>query len=461
MTEADKRRDPRFVVGRPVLLRWGQQAPRTVVAVDISARGVFLQMTAPPALDTVVAVGPVHCTVAGRVVYVLGDNDAAAMGRVPGIGVELHKPIDPDSWLLDVAESDAVAPKRGPAPVEFEGAPVRPAAARTGSGDMDASGVGGAEVVLVDFESDASRRITDALRLDDYVPLVARHSLEALTLCMRRRPLLVVVARQMPGLSGTRFLSELRARRGLDGVRAVIVENGASVVGDVAGVVRWEQVPTSVQRIRQLVDEALAGAQVDVTPRSAIEDARALAAMVFSIAQRANTENRKDDLLMALKYAAELAPSVPTYLVHYGWTLYQNDPNRNGAEALRVLERVAPMLPSTPEVHYYRGVILKDRGRFDEARGFLQRALLFDANHTGASKALAEVMQGRQKAAAAEAEAKKGTPRRDSTTDKPANAADSGAPRGAGGQKSPPHDASADQSVGATATSFLNKLFKK
>ena len=87
--------------------KWSGRPETECAVTDISAGGLFVQTTLPPPVQTLMIVGAPGGTVQGRVVFVLTANQASAMGRKAGVGLQFDVPIDPDSFLLKCREYEA------------------------------------------------------------------------------------------------------------------------------------------------------------------------------------------------------------------------------------------------------------------------------------------------------------------------------------------------------------------
>src|SRR4051812_22003583 len=92
---ADKRTEPRYAVSSLVPAEWNGTTI-DCAASDISRHGIFLEMPAPPPIDTLIRLGPPGGVVKGRVVFTLTPEAATSMARQPGVGVALDAAIDPD-----------------------------------------------------------------------------------------------------------------------------------------------------------------------------------------------------------------------------------------------------------------------------------------------------------------------------------------------------------------------------
>lgn len=231
-----------------------------------------------------------------------------------------------------------------------------------------------AEVVLVDGVA-SQGLLTQALTLDDFAPLVSRHSLEALALVLRKRPALIIVGANAPRLSGRLLVAELKRRPELAGVGIVLIDGGDEA--DIEGVSVWRAAPSSLQRARLLIDEAMAS----VHPRApGGSDAKEIAVAMLDFGQRLQHDREVDAAVSVLRYAAELAPTVAAHTLALARVLLGGDAH-HCAEASALIERVARQDPRNAEAFYLRGVALDQRGNVDEAKTALQRALLLAPNN--------------------------------------------------------------------------------
>ena len=588
---ADKRKEPRFEVETHVPAVWGNhQDPVFCGVSDISKGGLFLQMEDPPPVETQIVVGPDTHAARGRVVFCLPPSQAHTLQRKAGVGIQLDRSIDPDSFLLRCREAEAAArakaaiadfdlddfdldelappafdssiplpgattssapiplpraptqtpdaepialpasrpssqaiplptsksslaaiplptsksaaaaiplptsksaaaretsidipmsdtpwptvpnaptaPMVTPPPVPEESrvipqAPpgVRPAGAapmlnkeavkrarkqvvaeerradsgkfkappRTGGGDDDGgfkspprtgadgradSGKfkspprtgadgradsgrfrlphtpapvdGGAEVVVVEGVS-GQGVLTQALSLDGYTPLVARHGLEALALTLRRKPLLVVVGAGAARLSGAQLVRALRQRGEFAGVQIVLVDGGKDLPPD--GCVLWQKAPTDLQTARRLIDEAT-GLVAHVAGPGGADDARDIALAIVELGKKLHEEGAVDDAVSALRYAAELAPTVSAHTLALARVLLGSPEAAERAEGAGLVERVSRQDPRNADAAFLRAVSLEQRGQADNAKQALQRALLLVPGHEEATAGL-------------------------------------------------------------------------
>jgi CheY-like chemotaxis protein len=306
-----------------------------------------------------------------------------------GVGLELDAQIDPDAWLLQLSDHAARTWVEPPPPPADGVRPSMPKRSTTGSRPAVelpvAHATVAAEVIVVDFDATLTRTLRAAMTSEDTTVVVARHGLEALSLCVRRRPVLVVVGRMMPGISGTTFIKELRAR-GL-GVQVILVENARLAATPPTppvaerGVHTWAQVPFDLAVLRKKLDDVLVGARGDVM-RDLVPggDARALAGLIFECAERWLVAGSLDDAVFALRYVAELAPSVPAYGAALGWALFVRN-HKDDTTALTILERVLRQAPNEPHALASKGAILRFRGQNDDARVVLAKALRVDPDN--------------------------------------------------------------------------------
>ena len=85
-TGAEKRSEPRYAVAARVLVQPMNGPLMECAANDISAHGMYLEMDAPLAQNTVLKIGPPGFEVQAKVVFVL-TPEKAPPGRAPGVGV--------------------------------------------------------------------------------------------------------------------------------------------------------------------------------------------------------------------------------------------------------------------------------------------------------------------------------------------------------------------------------------
>ncbi len=401
---SDKRAEPRYEVSSTVPASWSGGGPVDCAASDISRNGIFLEMEAPPPVETAIRVGVAEAAVGGRVVFSLGASDAAAMGRKPGVGVQLDAPIDPDTFLLRCAEaraalaairpggSGAVAPAlqpKRPSAVATRVAVPGTRAAATHPAPVEELV---SDVVLVEGVP-GQAAITEALVADGYTPLVAKHGFEALILCIRRRPLLCVADGGGAPLSGRRLLDEVRGREDLADVTVILVDGSAAADPATPRTYRWRAPPPDVDKARRLVDAALSITHA-VTRVVRATDAHVLADAVSDLARRLDADGETDAAAAAVRYAAELAPTASSHTLLLARILLAAPEQKRRDEAAVLIERVARQDPRSPEAYLLRAFVLDQRGRRDEARAALRRTLMFSPSDPEALLALEHLEAG-------------------------------------------------------------------
>ncbi len=247
-----------------------------------------------------------------------------------------------------------------------------------------------AEIVLVEGVPGQSV-LAQALALDDYTPLVAKHGLEGLTLCLRRRPLLVVVHSDAARLSGRLLAADLRRRPELANVRIVLIDK--SDAPDLPDVVRWRDAPADVTRARHMIDEALGEARARATSVGP-DDAREIAVIVADLGRQLHASGSVDAGISALRYAAELAPTVSSHTLALSRVLLASADVKLRGEAAALVERVARQDPHATEAYLLRAAALEQRGEKEKAKQALQRCLLFSPGDVDANAALARLAAG-------------------------------------------------------------------
>jgi hypothetical protein len=424
MDAEDKRKEPRFPVGVDVPVWAPDDAPQWLPASDLSYSGIFLETASPPPMGSEVVLGPPTALIKGRVVFVLLPDAAVRLGRAPGMGVQLNQSIDPDGWLLAVAEHRAaarttasldLARPSAPMPAPFASPPpptIR--AAIVPATDTRASAANaarrmarvpdaldepvGAEVLIVAADAGVAEILKAALLADDYTPLIARHGLEALALCVRRRPLLAIVPASMSRLSAALFVRELRTHPETAELRVVVIDDPegkgkGKKTGepDDGAAAHWPGVPDAVQAVRRQIDIVTDGLRGQARPSRGKEDARELAAMIKTLADRWSSEGNQPAAVLAMRYVVELTPSSHEHTARLAWALFEASAEVDQGEALALLSRVVRQQPTYTQALFYKGVILKRRGKAADGDAFLKRALEHDPDHAEARAELERV----------------------------------------------------------------------
>jgi tetratricopeptide (TPR) repeat protein len=373
----EKRREPRFVLPTTTTVpaSWGTHAPIECNASDISAHGIFLEMPAPPAMETPIVIGPPGALVKGRVVFSLPAEQAGAMGRKAGVGVQLDAPIDPDAFLLRCAD---------------RGVEVRAAAVVAKKEPVAVAEVPWNEVVVVDGVP-AQAQIIEALAVDDYAPLVAKHALEGLALALRKLPRLVVVGADNARLPGA-YLAEELTHHAQGSIAVVVV--GAAELPQVPRLTAWPEPPKDVATARRLVDAAIASAITRPPKSASVDDPRALADVAATLARKLDGLAEHEAALSSARYAGELAPSVAAHTLLLARLLLASPDQRQRDEAASLVERVIRQEVSTADAYWLRAIVLDQRAKKEDAKAALRRCLVYAPGHAQATASLARLDAG-------------------------------------------------------------------
>ncbi len=103
-----------------------------------------------------------------------------------------------------------------------------------------------------------------------------------------------------------------------------------------------------------------------------------------------------DRALSKYDEALRLHPDEPDFVAAAAWCRYQLSPQDRGAAAAadRALSAVLRDAPALARAHYFRGMVLKDLGRIDDAMGELETAIHYDARLIDAERQLRALKAG-------------------------------------------------------------------
>lgn len=160
-----------------------------VAMEDVSRSGMFLQTLEPLAVGTMVriAIAPEGCrrVTTARVTHVLDAEEAAALGRHPGMGIELRQPTNPADHLFMITIERLVRDRRATAPEP------------------------GAHVVFGDPDTRLLARMSTTLGEAGFSVTTAATGMAVLAACLCRTPDVVMVDRSLPVLDGLRVLEAM------------------------------------------------------------------------------------------------------------------------------------------------------------------------------------------------------------------------------------------------------------
>ena len=185
---------------------------RQVVALqDISRTGMFLQLSQPIPIGTKVQIAFVsdgkRVATGATVTHLLAPPDALRLGRYPGIGVQFREPTDPGDQLFAVAIERLCRAQRTNAPIT------------------------GLHIVIADGDTRILQRQSNALAEAGFSVATATTGMEAIAACMRKRPDVMVIDRDLPVFDGFRVLETVIQDAALVAVPVIIT---SSDLGDLA-----------------------------------------------------------------------------------------------------------------------------------------------------------------------------------------------------------------------------------
>ena len=160
-----------------------------VALQDLSRTGMFVQLSRPIPVGARVHLAIVHdgrrVITGGTVTHLLAPTDALRLGRYPGIGIAFRAPQDPADQLFSVAIEQLCRIQRANAPVT------------------------GLHVVVADRDTRFVQRMSCALAEAGFTVATATTGMEAVAACMRKRPDVVVLERDLPMFDGFRVMETL------------------------------------------------------------------------------------------------------------------------------------------------------------------------------------------------------------------------------------------------------------
>jgi DNA-binding response OmpR family regulator len=202
-----RRRHDRVIMNLPVELVTGGKKLRAV-SQDLSPFGMFIRMSPPLPVGTLVQVvispnGERHIT-AAQVSHSLGEVEARALGRFPGIGVVFHEPMRP------AEEGFAQAIQRL----------------------LDSHSHGRAlsdqRILVADGETRLLERLSTALGNAGFSVATATNGMEAIGACLSRPPDVALIERDMPVVDGVHVLQEMGRHAQLASVPVMMMSANAS-----------------------------------------------------------------------------------------------------------------------------------------------------------------------------------------------------------------------------------------
>ncbi|MDB4960142.1 MAG: hypothetical protein JWP01_141 [Myxococcales bacterium] len=184
---------------------------RWVALQDLSRSGMFLQTLEPLEVgaEIHVAIAPEgrrQVTIA-RVAHVLTSEEAAALGRHPGMGVEFRAPEQPGDHLFTIAIERLLREHRATAPDP------------------------GAHIMVADTEPRLLERLSNALGEAGFSVSVAMTGMAALAECIARIPDVVLLDRSLPVLDGLRVLDAMAHDPRLAAVPVILTSAVSADIG--------------------------------------------------------------------------------------------------------------------------------------------------------------------------------------------------------------------------------------
>jgi CheY-like chemotaxis protein len=160
-----------------------------VALQDLSRTGMFLQVSRTIVIGTKVHVA---ITVDGKriatgatVTHLLLPEDALRLGRYPGIGIQFREPAEPGDQLFALAVERMCRAQRSSTPSI------------------------GLHIVIADGDTRMLQRQSNALAEAGFSVATATTGMEAIAACLRKRPDVIVVDRNLPVFDGFRVLETL------------------------------------------------------------------------------------------------------------------------------------------------------------------------------------------------------------------------------------------------------------
>jgi DNA-binding response OmpR family regulator len=168
---------------------------RTVVLEDLSRTGMFVRVTQPIPVGTIVhvAMAPIpgrpRVLTQGTVMHTLDDAEATRLGRAPGIGVQFREPVNArDQQFLEVIG-------------EMVGRHIR------------VESKPALRIVVADHHPHVVEQLSDRLARAGFAVAVATTGVEVLSACHRHEPDVILLDRHLPLLDGFQLLGELAANQ--------------------------------------------------------------------------------------------------------------------------------------------------------------------------------------------------------------------------------------------------------
>ncbi len=184
---------------------------RWVALQDLSRSGMFLQTLEPLEVGSKVhiAIAPDgrRLVTTARVTHVLSADEAAALGRHPGMGIELRAPSEAADHLFMIAIERIIRDKRAIAPEP------------------------GAHIIIGDPDTRLLERLSTSLAEAGFSVTTATTGMAVLAACLCRTPDIVLLDRSMPVLDGLRVLEAMAHDPRLAAIPVIVTSAVATDIG--------------------------------------------------------------------------------------------------------------------------------------------------------------------------------------------------------------------------------------
>jgi CheY-like chemotaxis protein len=176
-----------------------------VALQDLSRTGMFVQLSRPLRVGSRVHVALTHdnrrVISGGTVTHLLAPPDALRLGRYPGVGIAFREPGDPAEQLFAVTVDQLCRTQRASSPSL------------------------GLHAVIADSDSRFLSRMSNAMSEAGFSVATASTGMEAVAACLRQRPDVVVVARDLPVVDGFRVLDTLAQDPALASIPVIVTSD--------------------------------------------------------------------------------------------------------------------------------------------------------------------------------------------------------------------------------------------
>jgi CheY-like chemotaxis protein len=176
-----------------------------VALQDLSRTGMFVQLSRPIAVGSRIHIALQHegrrVITGGRITHLLAPPDALRLGRYPGVGIAFREAMDPADQLFAIAIDQLCRTQRASAPSL------------------------GLHAVIADPDARFLSRISNAMSEAGFSVATASTGMEAVAACLRQRPDVVVVARDLPVVDGFRVLDTLAQDPSLAAVPVIVTSD--------------------------------------------------------------------------------------------------------------------------------------------------------------------------------------------------------------------------------------------